>query len=71
MHEILNKKLAEVREGKKNAQQQIAMLTKQREQATANLNAFVGAEQVLLQLIEENAKNPESEEVTADDNASD
>lgn len=71
MHEILNKKLAEVREGKKNAQQQIAMLTKQREQATANLNAFVGAEQVLLQLIEEENKKEKAEEVTADENTSD
>lgn len=65
MHDILNKKLAEVREGKRNAQQQIAMATKQREQATANLNAFVGAEQMLLQLIEETTNKPE--EVTADE----
>ena len=66
MLDKLNTKLAEVREGKRNAQQQIAMLTKQKEQTTANLNAFVGAEQVLLQLIEETTKK--NEEVTADEN---
>lgn len=66
MLDILNKKLAEVRDGKRNAQQQIAMFTKKKEQATANLNAFVGAEQMLLQLIEETTKK--NEEVTADEN---
>lgn len=49
MLEMLNKKLAEIREGKAKIQKQI-------EQATANFNAFTGAEQVVLQLIEEAQK---------------
>lgn len=53
----LESKLAEIREKK--------------EKTLANLNCLIGAENVLLQLIEENAKNPESEEVTADEKAAD
>lgn len=70
MLDILNKKLAEARDGKKKAQEQIALLAKQREQAIANLNAFVGAEQAVLQLIEETEKL-KGEEVTADENVQD
>lgn len=62
---MLNKletKLAEVQQGKANMQNAIANLDKQREQAVANLNAFIGAEQVLLQLIDE-LKETENEVV--------
>lgn len=51
--EKLNAKLEEIRRGKEVAQKNIAALDRQREQAVANLNAFVGAEQVILQLIDE------------------
>lgn len=61
MLEKLNAKLAEIRT--------------QKERATANLNALVGAEQVLLQLIDETKaeenKKEKAEEVTADENTSD
>lgn len=55
MLEMLNKKLAEIRDGKAKTQRQI-------EQATANFNAFTGAEQVVLQLIEEVRKEKEDGE---------
>lgn len=65
MFEKLNAKLEEIRRGKEVAQKNIAALDRQREQAVANLNAFVGAEQVILQLIDED--NEESEvEANAD-----
>ena len=44
MLEKLNAKLEEIRRGKEVAQKNIAALDRQREQAVANLNAFVGAE---------------------------
>lgn len=52
MLEKLNAKLEEIRRGKEVVQKNIAALDRQREQAVANLNAFVGAEQVILQLID-------------------
>ena len=62
LEEKLSAKLAEVQQGKSNMQNAIANLDKQREQAVANLNAFIGAEQVLLQLIDE-LKETENEVV--------
>lgn len=56
MLEKLNAKLEEIRRGKEVAQKNIAALDRQREQAVANLNAFVGAEQVILQLIDEESE---------------
>lgn len=56
MLEKLNAKLEEIRRGKEIAQKNIAALDRQREQAVANLNAFVGAEQVILQLIDEESE---------------
>lgn len=65
----LNKKLAEVQQGKANMQNAIANLDRQREQAVANLNAFIGAEQVLLQLIDELQKSKEEVAKDATDNS--
>lgn len=56
MLEKLNAKLEEIRRGKEVVQKNIAALDRQREQAVANLNAFVGAEQVILQLIDEESE---------------
>ena len=56
MLEKLNAKLEEIRRGKEVAQKNRAALDRQREQAVANLNAFVGAEQVILQLIDEESE---------------
>lgn len=56
MLEKLNAKLEEIRRGKEVAQNNISALDRQREQAVANLNAFVGAEQVILQLIDEESE---------------
>lgn len=74
----LNTKLTEVRQGKTNAlrtveaiDKQIANLDKQREQAVANLNAFVGAEQAVLQLIGEVNEENKAQEVTADEKTQD
>lgn len=61
MLDILNKKLTEIRDGKAKVQKQI-------EQATANFNAFTGAEQVVLQLIEEVQKEKEDEENAKNNN---
>ena len=49
MLEKLNAKLEEIRRGAGGSQKNIAALDRQRERAVANLNAFVGAEQVILQ----------------------
>lgn len=54
MIEKLKAKLAEVQQGKERAQ--------------AQLNAFVGAEQVLLQLIEEETTESEAVEDATDNN---
>lgn len=67
--EKLSAKLEEVRQGKSNMQKAIASLDKQKEQAVANLNAFIGAEQVLLQLIEELQKSKEEVFKDAADNS--
>lgn len=68
LEEKLSAKLEEVRQGKSNMQKAIASLDKQKEQAVANLNAFIGAEQVLLQLIEELQKSKEEVAKDATDN---
>ena len=67
--EKLSAKLEEVRQGKSNMQKAIASLDKQKEQAVANLNAFIGAEQVLLQLIDELQKSKEEVAKDATDNS--
>lgn len=54
MLEKLNKKLAEIRT--------------QKDRVTANLNALVGAEQVILQLIEEASEEREVAEVEIAEN---
>lgn len=71
----LNAKLTEVEQGKANAlktieaiDKQISSLNKQREQAVANLNAFIGAREAILQLIEEVSTNDTAEEVKSDEN---
>lgn len=69
MKNILDNKLEEVRQGKSNMQKAIASLDKQKEQAVANLNAFIGAEQVLLQLIDELQKSKEEVAKDAADNS--
>ena len=69
LEEKLSTKLEEVRQGKSNMQKAIASLDKQKEQAVANLNAFIGAEQVLLQLIEELQKSKEEVAKDATDNS--
>ena len=68
LEEKLSAKLEEVRQGKSNMQKAIASLDKQKEQAVANLNAFIGAEQVLLQLIDELQKSKEEVAKDATDN---
>ena len=68
LEEKLSAKLEEVRQGKSNMQKAIASLDKQKEQAVANLNAFIGAEQVLLQLIDELQKSKEEVAKDAADN---
>lgn len=75
MLDKLNAKLAEVEQGKANAlktieaiDKQIANLRRQREQAVANLSAFTGAEEAVLQLIEEVNEEDKEQEVTADEN---
>lgn len=60
MIEKLNKKLEEIQKGKEELREKMANLEKQREAAIANLNAFVGAESVLRQMIEEETKAAES-----------
>lgn len=69
LEEKLSAKLEEVRQGKSNMQKAIASLDKQKEQAVANLNAFIGAEQVLLQLIDELQKSKEEVSKDAADNS--
>lgn len=69
LEEKLSAKLEEVRQGKSNMQKAIASLDKQKEQAVANLNAFIGAEQVLLQLIDELQKPKEEVVKDAADNS--
>lgn len=69
LEEKLSAKLEEVRQGKSNIQKAIASLDKQKEQAVANLNAFIGAEQVLLQLIDELQKSKEEVAKDAADNS--
>lgn len=69
LEEKLSAKLEEVRQGKSNMQKAIASLDKQKEQAVANLNAFIGAEQVLLQLIDELQKSKEEVAKDAADNS--
>lgn len=66
MLEKLNAKLEEIRRGKEVAQKNIAALDRQREQAVANLNAFVGAEQVILQLIIDEESEVEANADTQD-----
>jgi hypothetical protein len=53
MLEKLNAKLAEIQENKRQAQESYEALTKQCEQMRSNFIALDGAEQVLLQLINE------------------
>ena len=53
MLEKLNAKLAEIQENKRQAQESYEVLTKQAEQMRSNFIALDGAEQVLLQLINE------------------
>ena len=53
MLEKLNAKLAEIQNNKKQAQESYEALTKQCEQMRNNFIALDGAEQVLLQLINE------------------
>lgn len=72
----LNAKLTEVEQGKANAlktieaiDKQISSLNKQREQAVANLNAFIGAREAVLQLIEEMNTDNKAEEVKSDENS--
>lgn len=60
MIEKLNKKLEEIQKGKEELREKMANLEKQRETAIANLNAFVGAESVLRQMIEEETEAAES-----------
>lgn len=69
LEEKLSAKLEEVRQGKSNMQKAVAGLDKQKEQAVANLNAFIGAEQVLLQLIDELQKSKEEVAKDAADNS--
>lgn len=75
MLDKLNQKLAEIRQGKAKATEtieavdkQIANLKGQRERAIANLNAFIGAEETVLQLIEEVNKTDRAQEVRPDEN---
>lgn len=53
MLEKLNAKLAEIQENKRQAQESYEALTKQCEQMRSNFIALDGAEQVLLQMINE------------------
>ena len=53
MLEKLNAKLAEIQNNKKQAQESYETLTKQLEQTRSNFIALDGAEQVLLQMINE------------------
>lgn len=53
MLEKLNAKLAEIQNNKRQAQESYEELTKQCEQMRSNFIALDGAEQVLLQLINE------------------
>lgn len=53
MNDKLNIKLEEIRKQKKQAQEAYDQLTKQVEQVRNNYIALDGAEQVLVQLIEE------------------
>jgi len=78
MFDKLNAKLTEVEQGKANAlktieaiDKQISTLNKQREQAVANLNAFIGAREAILQLIDEVNANNKAEEVKSDENIQD
>ncbi len=71
MLDMLNKKLAEVREGKANAKKMIAAAERQREQGVAQLNAYAGSETTLLNLIEEITAKDKAEEVTADEKVQD
>ena len=53
MLEKLNAKLAEIQENKRQVQENYETLTKQCEQMRSNFIALDGAEQVLLQMINE------------------
>lgn len=61
MLEKLNAKLDEIRQSKETMQKNIATIDRQREQAVANLNALLGAEQVLTQLIKESEVNADGD----------
>lgn len=74
MLDKLNAKLTEVEQGKANAlktiegiDKQISNLNRQRDQAVANLNAFIGAREAILQLIDEVNTNDKAEEVKSDE----
>ncbi|MBQ3045127.1 MAG: hypothetical protein IJD49_04160 [Clostridia bacterium] len=74
----LSAKLTEVEQGRASAlktieaiDKQIANLGRQREQAVANLNAFTGAREAVLQLIDEANEEDNVQEVTADEKIQD